>query len=81
MFGMTTVRPTDKAIVITEGEYDAMAVFQETGLPAVSLPNGANHLPVQFLPFFDKFERIYLWLDSDEVGKASAEKFAHVGLL
>lgn len=32
--------------MITEGEYDAMAVHQETGLPAISLPNGANHLPV-----------------------------------
>lgn len=53
-----------------------MAVFQETGIPAVSLPNGANHLPLQFLPFFDRFERIYLWMDADEVGRNSAEKFA-----
>ena len=30
------------------------------------------------MPFFDRFERIYLWLDSDEVGKRSAEKFAEV---
>jgi hypothetical protein len=33
-------------------------------------------LPKQLLPFFEKFEKIYLWLDSDEVGKRSAEKFA-----
>jgi len=30
------------------------------------------------MPFFDRFEKIYLWLDADEVGKASAEKFAEV---
>jgi twinkle protein len=53
-----------------------MAVYQETGLPSVSLPNGANNLPIQFLPFFERFERIYLWLDADEVGRNAAEKFA-----
>lgn len=72
------MKEEDKAIVITEGEFDAMAVYQETGLPSVSLPNGANNLPVQVLPFFEKFERIYLWLDADDVGRTSAEKFAQV---
>ena len=76
LFGLTSLNKNDKAVVITEGEFDAMAVYQETGIPAVSLPNGANHLPIQFLPFFDKFERIYLWLDADEVGRNAAEKFA-----
>jgi twinkle protein len=28
------------------------------------------------LPFFDKFERIYLWMDADEVGRNAADKFA-----
>ena len=76
LFGLTSLSKNDKAIVITEGEFDAMAVYQETGIPAVSLPNGANHLPIQFLPFFDKFERIYLWMDADEVGRNAADKFA-----
>ncbi len=37
----------DKAekVVITEGEYDAMAVYEATKLPAISLPNGATSLP------------------------------------
>lgn len=42
---MNTVAASDKVVVVTEGEFDAMAVHQETGLPAVSLPNGANSLP------------------------------------
>lgn len=45
-------------------------------MPAVSLPNGANHFPLQFLPYFDRFTRIYLWLDADDVGRNAAEKFA-----
>jgi len=72
------VKPGDPFLVITEGEYDAMAVHQETQFPCVSLPQGASHLPKQLLEFFDRFEKIYLWLDSDEVGLRSAEKFAEV---
>lgn len=30
------------------------------------------------MPFFNRFEKIYLWLDSDEIGVRSAEKFADV---
>ena len=75
---MNTVKEKDKVCVITEGEFDAMAVHQQTGLPCVSLPNGANGLPVDLLDFFDRFERIYLWLDADEVGQNAVEKFAKV---
>jgi len=32
-----------KTIVVTEGEFDAMAVYQATGFPAVSLPCGAKY--------------------------------------
>jgi twinkle protein len=53
-----------------------MAVYQATKMPAVSLPNGAHNLPVQLIPFFDRFDRIYLWLDADDVGRQAAEKFA-----
>lgn len=73
---MNTVKEKDKVCVITEGEFDAMAVHQQTGLPCVSLPNGANGLPTDLLEFFDRFERIYLWLDADEVGQNAVEKFA-----
>ena len=46
MFGAHTVPTTATEVIVTEGEYDAMAVFQATGKPAVSLPNGAGSLPV-----------------------------------
>lgn len=75
-FGLEIVPPGIKTLVITEGEYDAMAVHQSTGLYAVSLPNGASHLPMQMLPWLEQFQKIYLWLDDDLAGRESAVKFA-----
>eukprot|EP00826_Nyctotherus_ovalis_P039940 TRINITY_DN387_c0_g1_i13.p1 TRINITY_DN387_c0_g1~~TRINITY_DN387_c0_g1_i13.p1 ORF type:complete len:791 (+),score=198.92 TRINITY_DN387_c0_g1_i13:903-3275(+) len=76
LFGLNTVPEDAKSVVITEGEFDSMAVYEATSMAAISLPFGANHLPLEALPWLEKFERIYLWLDSDEIGKAAAEKFA-----
>ena len=52
--------PAADAIILTEGEFDAMSVYQETGLPAVSLPNGCRSLPVELLPWLERFSRIQL---------------------
>nr|AAZ06404.1 mitochondrial helicase twinkle [Acanthamoeba castellanii] len=75
-FGWHTVPADAKEIVITEGEFDAMAVYQATGLPAISLPNGAHSLPVELLPRLERFEKIYLWMDDDIPGQEGAAKFA-----
>ena len=72
------LKAKDRIVCITEGEFDAMAVNQATGVPAVSLPNGTNSLPIELVPFFDRFEHIYLWLDADEPGRAAATKIAKV---
>eukprot|EP01132_Coremiostelium_polycephalum_P011287 gene11287-13822_t len=75
-FGWHTV-PTDaKEIIITEGEYDAMAVYQETKIPTISLPNGAHSLHISLLPMLERFERIYLWMDDDVPGQEGAVKFS-----
>jgi twinkle protein len=76
VFGLNTITPSDKVIVITEGEFDAMAVNQVTNLPAISLPNGASNLPNQLIPILEKFERVYLWMDNDEAGQINLENFA-----
>ena len=76
LFGLHTVADDATEIVLTEGEYDAMAVWQATGLPAVSLPNGCRSLPVQVLPLLERFEKVYLWMDNDTPGQEGAEKFA-----
>ena len=76
LFGWHTIPPDAKEIVVTEGEYDAMAVYQATGRPAVSLPNGCRSLPVEVLPLLENIEKIYLWMDSDAAGQDGAESFA-----
>ncbi len=76
LFGLHTVPDDCTTLILTEGEYDAMAVHQATGLPAVSLPNGCRSLPLQVLPILERFEKIVLWMDSDEPGREGAEKFA-----
>jgi twinkle protein len=77
LFGWHTIPADAKEIVLTEGEYDAMAVYQATGRPAVSLPNGARSLPVEVLPMLEQMEKIYLWMDNDAAGQEGAESFAH----
>ncbi|KNC48432.1 helicase twinkle [Thecamonas trahens ATCC 50062] len=76
LFGWQTVPDEARELVVTEGEYDAMAVWQATGRPAVSLPNGARSLPVEVLPMLERFERIVLWMDDDMAGMEGAEKLA-----
>jgi hypothetical protein len=51
------------------GEFDAMACYQATKLPTVSLPNGSHSLPVDLLPQLERFEKIYLWMDDDLPGQ------------
>lgn len=53
-FGWHTVKNPDETLVITEGEYDAMTVWQETGFQCVSVPNGARSFPPVLLPQLEK---------------------------
>jgi twinkle protein len=76
LFGLQTVPADATEIVITEGEFDAMAVYQAAGLPAVSLPSGASSLPPAVLPLLERFDKVYLWMDNDAAGRANQEIFA-----
>lgn len=76
LFGWNTVPTSSEEVVITEGEFDAMAVHQATGMPAISLPNGCQSLPPSVLPLLERFKKIYLWMDNDASGQANVEKFA-----
>jgi len=83
LFGLNTLldAPDKRACVITEGEYDAMSVWQATGIPTISLPTGASSLPHQILIHLASVERVYLWMDFDDVGQFNVEHFAEkVGL-
>ncbi|KAF1785135.1 P-loop containing nucleoside triphosphate hydrolase [Phytophthora cactorum] len=76
LFGWNTVPTTAQDLVLTEGEFDAIAVHQATGMAAVSLPNGCQSLPPSVLPLLERFKRIYLWMDNDASGQSNVEKFA-----
>ena len=67
-----------KSIVITEGEFDALSVFQaRKNWPVVSIPSGAQSakkaLAAQ-LNYLLNFEEIILMFDNDEAGIAAAEE-------
>ena len=76
LFGMSTVSDFHDVVVLTEGELDAMAVWQETSFPTLSVPNGCNSLPDEVLPILEDFRTIFLWLDSDSAGHKAVEVFA-----
>lgn len=76
LFGWHTIPHTANEIIITEGEFDAMAVYQATGRHAVSLPNGCRSLPMEVLVLLERFDTIYLWMDNDGPGREGAEMFA-----
>lgn len=76
LFGMHTVKAGEEEVVLTEGEFDALAVAQATGRPCVSVPHGASQLPPAVLPLLERFKTIYLWMDNDVSGQNGAKKFA-----
>eukprot|EP01127_Copromyxa_protea_P020754 TRINITY_DN6973_c0_g1_i1.p1 TRINITY_DN6973_c0_g1~~TRINITY_DN6973_c0_g1_i1.p1 ORF type:complete len:778 (-),score=123.30 TRINITY_DN6973_c0_g1_i1:132-2402(-) len=76
LFGWHLVPPGATEIVLTEGEFDAMSVYQATGVPAVSLPNGCNSLPIEIIEMLEPFKRIVLWMDDDVKGQEGVEKFS-----
>lgn len=76
IFGFNLIKDSDRTLVLTEGEFDAMAVYQQTGYPAVSLPQGATNLPDGLLPYFSRFDKILLWMDNDEAGMLNTSKIA-----
>lgn len=76
LFGFDALPSGSKEVVLTEGEFDAMAVYQATGRPALSLPNGASSLPVSVVQSLERFKTIYLWMDDDIPGQDGARQFA-----
>lgn len=63
------------AILITEGEFDAMIATQY-GFPAVSSTAGAATFKEEWVKDFDGIETIYIGYDTDQAGKDGAKKVA-----
>ena len=76
LFGWHTIPSNATSIIITEGEFDAMAVYQATGRPTVSLPNGCRSFPTDIIALLERFDTVYIWMDNDGPGQEGAEIFA-----
>lgn len=71
---------SSKSIVITEGELDALSVYEMlgNGTPAVSVRGGSSARKdcQQVFEYLNSFDKIYLCLDNDEVGRKAAQQVA-----
>lgn len=72
-----------KAVVVTEGELDALSVSQafDNKWPAVSIPNGAQGAIKSLsnaYEWLDSFDRIILCFDQDEPGRKATQECAEV---
>ena len=77
LFGYHTIPSDASTVIVTRRELDAMAAYQATGLPSVSLPTVNYQLQESVLPLLERFSKIYLWLDDDVDGQMASERFAH----
>lgn len=81
LFGWQAVPENARAVVIVEGEFDAMAMF-EAGFFALSVPMGGGSGEKQDgwidaeWERMQLFDRIYLALDADEEGISAAKHIA-----
>ena len=67
-----------KSVTITEGEYDAIALYQVLGSPVVSVRSSVTAQSDCAIDrsWLNSFERIYLAFDADEPGRDAAGKVA-----
>lgn len=74
---------SSKTIIVTEGEYDALAAFQMLAgtVTCVSVENGANGALDSFkrqYEYLDSFDKIVIAFDGDEPGQKAAKECADV---
>lgn len=76
LFGMHAFTPSKKIpIVVTEGEFDAVAVHQAMNYPAVAIcgaGNSAKHL-AENIEWLSQWAHVVLCFDSDEAGKEATD--------
>lgn len=76
LFGSHLIKPHHKTLVLTQSEWDAMAIYQSTNLPAVSLPRDIFQIPPESLILFSQFDKIYIWMDNTIQGQNASIQFA-----
>ena len=77
LWGWQAIPVDARSVVITEGEIDALSVWQ-CGMPALSVFSGVSNLGWIEVDHdrLDRFDDIVLCLDMDEPGQAAARKIA-----
>ncbi|XP_064612722.1 twinkle mtDNA helicase-like [Liolophura sinensis] len=75
LIGWNTIAPSTNEVVLTASEFDAMAVYQETKVPAIALPKGDSVLPQEILPLLEQFKKIVLWFKNDIRSWEAAKQF------
>lgn len=72
LFGWQAIKPDARAVILTEGELDAMA-WHAYGYPALSVPTGANgHAWIEGeYTALEPFDTVYLSFDMDDAGQRS----------
>jgi twinkle protein len=83
LFGQDKFPAGGRYVTITEGEIDALSVFQMTGskYPTVSVPNGAEgavKAAKEAFEWLSSFEHIVICFDADEPGQRNAKKVAEL---
>ncbi len=80
LFGWQAVPDKARTVAITEGEIDAMSLFQ-LGYPALSVPFGGGKgdkqrwIETEF-EHLERFDAVYLCLDADQPGREAVEAIA-----
>lgn len=73
MFGQSSFNPQpDRFITITEGQIDAVSIYQQTGYAVVSVTRGAAGAAKEIkanLQWFQEWEYVVLCFDNDESGQ------------
>ena len=72
LFNVDAIKTNDK-IVVTEGEFDAMSLFQEGWEGVVSITVGAQSFKEEWAELLKKVKTIYLCYDSDTAGQKGVE--------
>jgi twinkle protein len=77
LFGWQAIPPAARAVILAEGEIDAMA-WHAYGYPALSVPTGASgHAWVEGeYTALEPFDTVYLSFDMDEAGQRSIAELA-----
>lgn len=76
LFNHNALAGSTESIIITEGELKSVALWQNGFENTVSLTGGVEGIQPEWIDQLQKFEKIYLCLDSDAPGQRAAEKLA-----